>query len=161
MEVEVKGFDELVKKIHKLDDRMTRREVLKIQRKMATPMVTAFRNELPESGRSKKRFGTVYPSGTLKKSVAKETVPASKVGGNPQIVVRPSTKGKKGGYYRFMVVRKGTVLGSNKRGSRKGKNTVVQQARDKVYAMLGTPLTDRYQKNVTKYVQKQIDRLSK
>lgn len=153
--MKVEGFDKLVSKINKLDDRMTRREVLKIQRKMATPIVSAFRNELPESDRPKR------VSGTLKKSVAKETVPGSKVGGNPQIVVRPSTKGKKGGYYRFMVVRKGAVLGSNKRGSRKGKANVVQQARDKVYGMLGTPLTDRYQKNVTKYVQKQIDRLSK
>lgn len=161
MEVKVEGFGELVRKINKLDDRMTRREVLKIQRKLATPLVTAYRNELPESGRSKRRFGTVYPSGTLKKSVAKETVPASKVGGNPQIVVRPSTKGKKGGYYRHMVVRKGETLGSNKRGSRKGKNTVVQQARNKVMSVLNAPLTSKYENNVAKYVQKQIDRLSK
>lgn len=161
MEVKVEGFDELVNKIHKLDDRMTRREVLKIQRKLATPIVTAYRNELPESGRSKKRFGTVYPSGTLKKSVAKETVPASKVGGNPQIVVRPSTKGKKQGYYRHMVVRKEENIGSTKRGSRKGKNNVVKMIRDKVYGMMKTPLTSAYQKNMTKYVQKQIDRLSK
>ena len=139
---------------------MTRREVLKIQRKVATPFVAAYRDELPQSNRTIKRFGTSYPPGTLKKSVAKETVPARKVGGNPQIVVRPSTKGKKGGYYRHMVVSKGTEIGSTKRGSRKKINTVVDKARDRVVSQRNSSTTSKYEKQMQKFIQKQIDKLS-
>ena len=161
MEIDVKGFSELNRKLKKLDDKMTRREVLKIQRKLATPLVRAYRDELPQSNRTTKRFGNSYPPGNLKKSVAKETVPARAVGGNPQIVVRPSTKGKKGGYYRHMVVAKGTEIGSNKRGSRKQINTVVDKARDRVVSQSSSSTTAKYEKQMQKFIQKQIDKLSK
>jgi hypothetical protein len=92
--------------------------------------------------------------------VAKETVPARAVGGNPQIVVRPSTKGKKGGYYRHMVVDKGTEIGSNKRGSRKQINTVVDKARDRVVSQRNSSTTAKYEKQMQKFIQKQIDKLS-
>jgi hypothetical protein len=149
VDIKVEGIQDLVGKIKKLDDKMTRREVLKIQRKLAKPLVKAYREELPEQ------------SGNLKRSVAAETVPGRKVDGNPQIVVRPSTKGKKNGYYRHMVVAKGTQLGSNKRGSRKGVNTVVDQARDSVVSKRNSLTTAKYEKQMTRFVQKQIDKLSK
>ena len=157
--IEVKGMPELIAKIKRLDDKLTRREVLKVQRRSAKPIVTAFKNELPVGNRSKTRFGTTYPAGTLRDSVAAETVPSSKVGGNPQIVVRPSTKGKRDGWYRFMVVRKGTKTGNTKRGSRTGKNTVVSNARNKVAAMRNALVTRDYEKKMTRLVQNQINRL--
>lgn len=149
MATNIEGFPELIKKINQLDDKMTRREVLKIQRKLATPLVRAYRDELPKD------------SGNLSKSVSKETVPGRKVRGNPQIVVRPSTKGKKRGYYRHMVVAKGTEIGSTKRGSRKGVNTVVEKARNKVYKSRESVMTAKYEKQITKFLERQIKRLSK
>ena len=160
MDIDVKGFAELNRKLKKLDDKMTRREVLKIQRKIAKPFVRAYRDELPQSNRTKKRFGTSYPPGNLKKSVSKETVPARKVGGNPQVVVRPSTKGKKGGYYRFMVVAKGTEIGSTKRGSRKMINTVVNKAKNRVWSQRNSLATAKYEKQMQNLLQKQINKLS-
>ena len=159
MDIKVKGFSELSRELKKLDDKMTRREVLKIQRKLATLLVRAYRDELPQSNRTTKRFENIYPPGNLKKSVAKETVPARKVGGNPQIVVRPSIKGKKDGYYRHMVVDKGTEIGSNKRGSREGINTVVDKARDRIVSQRNST-TAKYEKQMQKFIQKQIDKLS-
>jgi hypothetical protein len=160
VDIKVEGFAELNRKLKQLDDKMTRREVLKIQRKLATPLVRAYRDELPQSNRTTKRFGNSYPPGNLKKSVAKETVPSRAVGGNPQVVVRPSTKGKKGGYYRQMVVDKGTEIGSNKRGSRKMINTVVDKARDRVVSQRNSSTTAKYEKQMQKFIQKQINKLS-
>jgi hypothetical protein len=159
VDIKVKGFSELSRELKKLDDKMTRREVLKIQRKLATSLVRAYREELPQSNRTTKRFENIYPPGNLKKSVAKETVPARFVGGNPQIVVRPSIKGKKDGYYRHMVVDKGTEIGSNKPGSREGINTVVDKARDRIVIQRNST-TVKYEKQMQKFIQKQIDKLS-
>ena len=156
--VDVRGINELVRKIKRLDDKTTRREVLKVQRRSAKPIVQAYRQELPKGTRDKKRFGTTYPAGTLKRSVKAETVPASKVGGNPQVVVRPSTKGKVKGWYRFMVVEKGTKVGSANRGSRTGLNTVVTKAKEKVESSHQLVSRD-YQKKMAKRLQRQIDRL--
>jgi len=157
--VDVRGINELVRKIKRLDDKTTRREVLKVQRRSAKPIVQAYRQELPKGTRDKKRFGTTYPAGTLKRSVKAETVPASKVGGNPQVVVRPSTKGKVKGWYRFMVVEKGTKVGSANRGSRTGLNTVVTKAKEKVESSLHQLVSRDYQKKMAKQLQRQIDRL--
>ena len=157
--VDVRGINELVRKIKRLDDKTTRREVLKVQRRSAKPIVQAYRQELPKGTRDKKRFGTTYPAGTLKRSVKAETVPASKVGGNPQVVVRPSTKGKVKGWYRFMVVEKGTKVGSANRGSRTGLNTVVTKAKEKVESSLHQLVSRDYQKIMAKQLQRQIDRL--
>ena len=161
MDIDVEGFAGLIKKLKKLDDKMTRREVLKIQRKLAKPFVPAYSNELPKSSRDVKRFETIYPAGTLRDSVAIETVPARKVGGNPQVVVRPSIKGNKQGWYRHMVVDKGTKIGSNKLGSRVGINTVVDKAKDKVWSSRSSIVTAKYKKEMQRLVQRQINKLSK
>ena len=160
MDIDVKGFSELNRKLKKLDDKMTRREVLKIQRKLAKPLVRVYRDELPLSNRVIKNSESNYKAGKLKESVSVETVPARKVGGNPQVVVRPSTKGKKNGYYRNMVVAKGTEIGSNKRGSRKQINTVVDKARDRVVSQRNSSTTAKYEKQMQKFIQKKIDKLS-
>jgi hypothetical protein len=159
--LEVEGFEELNKQLKKLDDKVTRREVLKIQRQIAKPITEAYNRSMPVGTRTHAKNGKVYTPGNLRDSVAPETVPASKVGGNPSVVVRPSTKGKKDGYYRFMVVKKDTEVGSGKRGSRKGKNTVVEEARNKALAIKGASAQNQAEDKTAKYVQKQINKLSK
>lgn len=145
--IEVEGFNELKQKIKKLDDKTTRREVLKIQRQMAKPAIEAYKRELPVDG------------GTLAKSVKAVTTPARKSGGNPSIAVRPGKKGKADAYYKFMVIRKGDQPGSRKRGSRKGLNTVVEDARNKALSVMDS-LKQNYVDKTAKYIQKQINKLS-
>jgi len=154
----VEGFDELNRKLKTLDDRTKRREVLKIQRRLAKPIIEKYSANLPQGSRDKKRFGNVYPAGTLKKSVKADTVPLRASGGNPAIAIRPGKKGRFDSWYKFMVIPAGTKTGSNRRGSRKGKNTVVSQARDKTLSMGN--IEQKYLDKTAKYIQKQIKRLS-
>jgi len=98
--------------------------------------------------------------GTLRRSVGVKAVPRSKSSGNPVIRIAPGKRGKNNAYYKFMVVRKGVVLGSRKRGSRKGKNNVVTEARDRTLRRMESGLVTQSEAEVTKYVQRQIDRLS-
>ena len=58
-------------------------------------------------------------------------------------------------------VAKGTEIGSNKRGSRKQINTVVDKARDRVVSQRNSSTTAKYEKQMQKFIQKQIDKLSK
>lgn len=145
---EVEGFGQLNKKLKQLDDKVKRSEVIKIQRRVAKPIEKAYAAALPKK------------TGTLARSVGIKAVPKSKTAGNPAIVIRPGKKGKNDGYYRFMVVKKGTKLESNKRGSRKGKNTVVEEARDRAIRSGGPRAEKEAVVKTTKYIQKQIDRLS-
>ena len=165
-QINVVGLEELKRKILKLDDKMTRIQVLKVQRRSAKPIIARFREELPkgsvEHTRTTKGEGatsTTYKPGNLRRSVKAETVPAKKVGGNPQVVVRPSVKGKADGYYRFMVVQQGTKLGSTSRGSRIGSNTVVEKARNRTAKSMNSLATRDYEKKMAKQLQRQIDKL--
>ena len=167
--IDVTGIEEFTRKVRRLDDKMTRREVLKVQRRSAKPIVARFSSILPRGSRVHSRktkskgneeaTKTTYQPGNLKKSVKAETVPASKVGGNPSIVIRPSIKGNADGYYRFMVVEQGTKLVSTKRGSRIGKNTVVSKARNKTAQSMNSLATRDYQNKMAKMLQRQIDKL--
>lgn len=145
---EVEGFAELNKKLKQLPDKVKRKEVLGIQRKLAAPI--------------RKRYGDLLPqdTGNLSRSVAIRTVSARKSNGNPSIVIRPSKRGKNDGYYKFMVIRKGVRTGSIKRGSRKGLNTVVTKARNTTLTSLGQRTAEDVAKRTAKLVQKKIDRLS-
>ena len=143
----VEGFEELNRKLKLLPERVKRTEVLKIQRRLAKPIIEKYKNELPAD------------SGTLGRSVKADTVPARKADGNPAIAVRPSKKGKDDGYYKFMVIPKGKKTGSTKRGSRKGFNTVVGQARDRVLASIGPQTYKKALEDTAAYIQKQIDKL--
>ncbi|HET8885233.1 MAG TPA: hypothetical protein VFM70_02665 [Salinimicrobium sp.] len=147
--VKIEGFEELNRKLKQLPDRVKRLEVLKIQRRIAAPVVSAYANELPKK------------SGNLAKSVKAETVPARKSDGNPSIAIRPSKKGKADGWYRFVVIKKGDKPGSRKEGSRKGMNTVVEDAKERVVKSMGTTAMAENQKKIAEYIQKQINRLSK
>lgn len=157
---EVKGFEQLNNKLKQLDDKVKRREVLKIQRRLAKPIIQQYSQELPKGKKDKKRFGTTYVKETLSKSVKAVTVPSSKTGGNPSIVIRPAKKGKYDPWYRFMVVKKGTKTGGIGEGSRQGKNTVVDKARNKAFNNTKDSAIRDNEKKVAEYIQKQINRLS-
>lgn len=161
---QIEGFDKLNEKLKKLPDRVKRSEILKIHRRLARPAITAYRNELPVGKKSHTRYTkgggkTTYEPGNLAGSVKAVTVGARKTKGNPSIAVRPSKRGSRDGYYRFMVVPKG-FKGSG-RGSRSGANVVVPQARDRALRQVGGKTTRQAQAQTAKYIQKQIDRLSK
>lgn len=143
----IEGFEELNRKLKRLPDRVKRIEVNKLLRRAVVPVVSAYRRQLVED------------SGTLRRSTGVKTVPSRKSGGNPVIAVRPGKRGRNDAFYKFMIVRPGTKLGSTARGSRRGKNTVVPDARDRTLASLPNNVADDAADKVGKYVQKQIDRL--
>jgi hypothetical protein len=166
---EIKGFEELNAKLKKLPDKVKRREIIKIQKQLAKPIIAAYRNALPVGKRSHSRTTNKksdrakkvsYTPGNLGRSVKAETVPAGKVGGNPSIAVRPTSTGKDDGYYKFMVVPKGTKTGSIRRGSRIGSNTVVDKARDKALGNTGAIAQKQAIDTTAIYIQKQINKLS-
>lgn len=144
---EVEGIKELNEKLKKLPDKVKRKEVLGLQRKIAAPIRAEYADKLP------------HRTGNLGKSVAVQTVPASKTGGNPSVVVRPAKRGKADGYYKFMVIPKGSKPGSRRRGSRKTLNTVVKEARDRTVAAMNAGITKTYETAMAKLIQRKIDRL--
>lgn len=145
---QIEGFPELNRKLKRLDDSVKRKEVLGLQRKLALPVRKAYAANLPKD------------EGTLSKSVAVRTVPRRRSGGNPAISVRPGKRGRNDGYYKFMVIPKGSRPGSTERGSRRGLNTVVTKARDKTLNQLRNGLVNESERTVTRYMQKKIDKLS-
>jgi len=144
----IDGFDELNKNLKKLDDNVKRKEVLGILRAQSKPFALAYSAALP------------YRSGTLSKSVAVRALSKRRSGGNPVVGIRPGKRGKNDGYYKFMVIEKGSLPGSTARGSRKGINTVVEKARDRALRAGETAAILGNQKAVTKLVQRKIDKLS-
>ena len=160
---EIEGFEELNKQLKKLDDNVKRSEVLKIQRRLAKPIVQTYKSKLPVGRKSHTRYTkgggkTTYQPGNLSRSVRAKTVGKRAAKGNPSIQVLPDKTAKGDGYYRFMVVRKGFT--GKGRGSRKGANTVVKEARDATLAATQGLVTKEAQEKVKAYIQKQIDRLS-
>ncbi len=146
---QVEGFDALNQKLKTLDDRIKRREVLALQRRLARPVQKAYAANLPKK------------TGTLSKSVAIKSVTARKSNGNPVVQVVPGKRGKNDGYYKFMVIRKGDRPGSTQRGSRKTLNTVTGDARDRTLSQIGDRVAIESEKKMAEFVQKRIDRLSR
>lgn len=157
---QVEGFEELNRKLKQLPDKVKRTEVLKIFRRLAKPIEQAYAAELPVGIKDKKRFGSLYPKGTLSKSVKTETVSSRRAGGNPSIAIRPGKKGKYDSWYKFMVVKKGTKTGSIARGSRIGKNTVVEDAKNRAWNKTQGRTTQEATDKTAAYIQKQITRLN-
>jgi hypothetical protein len=145
---EVEGFNELNRKLKLLPDRVKRSEVLKIQRQLAKPIQRAYAANLP------------VDEGALSRSVAIRSVSIRRSGGNPIINVLPGKRGKNDGYYRFMVIPKGSRPGSRRKGSRKGMNRVTPEARDKTLQQTETGVVSEGERKIGAYVQKQIDKLS-
>ena len=162
--LKVEGIEELTKKLKTLDDNVKRTEVLKIQRRLAKPIADVYSGKLPQSNKPHSRYTkgggkTTYDPGNLARSVRVKTVGKNAAKGNPSVQVLPDKKGNADGYYRFMVVKKG-FKGSG-RGSRKGANTVVRDARNATLAATQGMTTKEAEQKTAAYIQKQINRLSK
>lgn len=148
--VEIEGFQELQRKIAKLGkDSLKRREMLKLLRQSSKATVKAARAEAPISKKqhiiSGKRTRKVINPGQLKKSIGNIT---GKAKNKAVVYVGPRTKGKKwDGFYGAFV----------------HGGTTTQKANpfmDRAYKQTQGKVTQETQKSVSRYVQKQIDRLS-
>lgn len=151
--IEISGFKELEKKIKSLaNDKVKNREVVKILNQVANPTVKAAKNLAPVSRkyhvqkRKGQRFGTVISPGTGRRSIGKKTMRKAK---NPMVIVSPrSTRRADGWYLRQFVIR----------GTKKIKSNPFI---DKAYEQTKGGVTKDAEQKVSKYIQKQIDRLSK
>lgn len=166
--VEIKGFDELVRKIKTLPDKAKRKEVIKILRKSAQTTVKVARQEAPKSDkRHTLKGGKEIQPGNTRKSIGVQVARKAK---NPMIVVRPKSSGKHDGFYARAFVIFGhnvyrTGFKRNRRGNRKfnsrGKkssipaNPFMNRAKQKTEGRVGKEALA----STEKYIQKLIDRL--
>jgi|GEM_PF-5124931 len=149
LETEIQGFEELQRKIKLLgNDRLKRNEMLKIQRQVAKSTVGAARSQAPVSKKahviSGSRARKVIQPGQLRDSIGTIT---GKAKTKAVIYVGPRTKGKWDGWYGAMV-HGGTVL--------QKANPFMQRAYNQTQGRIVPELESK----VTRYVQKQIDKLS-
>jgi HK97 gp10 family phage protein len=148
--IEIQGFNELSAKIKQLPDKVKRSELLKILGQVANPTVAAARGFAPQSKKahviSGSRTRKIIQPGNLKKSIGKIVAKRNRV--DAVLVVGPRAKGKHDGWYGAFV----------------NSGTVKQQANpfmDKAYSATKGKVTADAEAKVSKYVQKQIDRLSR
>lgn len=164
--VEITGFKELQSQLKKLDDKVKRKELVKILGQVANPTVKAAKRLAPLAkpisvgGKTYKRkrrqvnkvlVQSEYTTGFAKKSIGKKTMRRAK---NPMIVVRPKDiaiggKKKYGGWYVRQMLIRGT------------KYIKPNPFMDKAYDETKGKVTADSEKRVTRYIQRQIDRLSK
>ena len=146
---EIAGFEELQRKIKLLgNDRLKRNEMLKIQRQVAKSTVSAARAQAPVSKKphliSGSRTRVMINPGQLRDSIGTIT---GKAKTKAVIYVGPRTKGKWHGWYGAMV-HGGTI--------HQKRNEFMQRAFNQTQGRV----TADFEGRVTKYVQKQINKLS-
>lgn len=165
--IEIEGFAELQRQLTKLgDDKTKRKEVRKILGQVANPTVAAARNLAPTDkgilvrgkryARKKRQVRNVvvqenYTTGWAKKSIGKKNLTKAE---NPMLVVRArdiaiGSKKKYGGWYVRQMLIRGT------------KNIKPNPFMDKAYQQTQGRVTKDAEKKVARYIQRQIDRLSK
>ena len=160
--VEIKGFEALNKQIKSLaNDKVKKREILKILGQVANPTVKAARALAPVGSgvislrgkaykRIKRQIGKTvispsYVAGIGKKSIGKKNMRRTK---NAVLYVSPRTrKGADGFHLRRFVIR-GTK-------NQKGNDFI-----DRAYAQTKGGVTKAAEVKIAKYIQKQINRLS-
>ena len=151
--VEIKGFTELQRQIQKLPDKVKKREMLKVLGQVANSTLKAARLNVPVSKKehliSGKRTRKVIQPGNLYKSLGKIKGKKGLGKENAVLYVGPRSKGKKNdGFY----------------GAWVHEGTVKQKANpfmDRAYNQTKGRVTADAETRVTRYVQRQIDRLSK
>lgn len=150
---EISGYTELQQKLKQLgNDKTKRREVEKLLGQVANPTVKAAKSLAPVSvkphvlKRKNQRYGTVISPGTGKRSIGKKTMRKSV---NPMITVSPRSARRADGFY----LRQFVIPGTKKINA----NSFI----DKAYDQTKGGVTADAEKRVAKYIQKQIDRLSK
>ena len=114
----LEGYDDFLKQVQKLPDKMKRTEINKVLRREAKPTMQKARSLTPviKSGRTIKRYNksgkhvATYEPGNLAKSIKTITVSKRVSKGNPRVVVGPKV-GKRGkminhdGYYAWFLIR--------------------------------------------------------
>lgn len=151
---EIQGFGKLLQKIKALgSDKVKKREVLKILRQVATPTVKAAKSETPVSKKAHYQTGKrtkkrIEPK-NLQRSIGKIVGKRGRAKINPVLYVGPRSKGRKydGWYGGF--VHGGTV--------KQKANPFMKRA----YKTTKGGVTRDAEAKVAKYIQKQVDRLSK
>lgn len=166
--VEIQGFKELQTKLKKLgNDKDKRKEVLKILRQVANPTKNAAKQLAPKHNkrivvrgkyyiRKYRRVGKTvvqwrYTTGFAEKSIGIKTLRRAN---NPMLVVRPRDiaiggKKKYGGWYVRQMLIRGT------------KYIKANPFLDKAYQQTKGLVTADAERKVARYMQKQINRLSK
>lgn len=140
-EFKIEGIEDVSNEIKSLgNDKIKRREILKILRRQAKPMMQAMRQNAPESDNVIISGDDVYYPGNLKKSIAIKTSPSKKY---PNVLVGPRYgKGAKkyDGFYAWWIEYASGTHQSNPTG---GKNFVEKTSRQKgemVYKQASTQL---------------------
>lgn len=151
--LEIQGFTELKQIITKLgDDKSKRKEVTKILSQLANPTVKVAKRLAPVSKkphvqkRKNQAFGTWINPGTGRKSIGKKSMRRSAV---PMVTVSPRKTRRADGWYLRQFVIPGT------------KHQSSQPFLDQAYAQTKGKITKDSEKRVAKYIQRQIDRLTK
>lgn len=154
--VEIEGFDEVIKQLQKLEDRVKRRELLKIFRRQAEPVVRTMRTQVPVANRTVKYHRRVvdkngnkkdvnYTPGNLKRSIKKFTGRSKDY---PNIQVGPQAKKAEGsGYYGYFVAY------GTKRIRR--KNNFIKRTDSLVSEIIG----DRISGELKKYLEREAKKL--
>lgn len=151
--VEIKGFAELQRKIKSLgNDKIKKREMLKVLGQVANPTVKAARTQAPQSKKahiiSGSRTRKIIQPGNLKKSIGKITGRRGLGRTNAVLYVGPKSKGRKNDGWYGMFVHGGTVKQSANRFM------------DRAYKQTKGGVTKDAEVKVARYIQKQINRLS-
>ena len=133
--VEITGFKELENQLKKLtNDKVKKREVLKILGQVANPTVKAVKALTP------------VRSGIGKKSIGKKNMRKTR---NAVLYVSPRSSKRADGWYLRQFVIRGT------------KHQKSNDFVDRAYSQTKGQVTKDAEVRVSKYIQKQIDRLSK
>lgn len=175
--IEIEGFNELQAKIKALPDKVKRQEVLKILGQVANPTVAAARSEAPISKKphvqAGKRTHKVIKPGNLKRSIGKIRGKKGQARVNAVLYVGPRARGSNDGWYGGIVEgghnvynkgfkRKSRKSGSSKRYAAKAIGFVKPNPfMERAYSRTKGTVTKDAEVKVAKYIQKQIDRLSK
>ena len=151
--VDIQGFDVLNQKLKALgNDKIKRREMLKVLGQVANPTVKAARAQAPKSKKphviSGSRSRKVITPGNLKKSIGKITGKRGLGKTNAVLYVGPRSKGRKNDGWYGAFVHGGT------------KHQKANAFMDRAYAQTKGGVTVDAEKKVTAYVQKQINKLS-
>ena len=163
---QIQGFEQLREQIKKLPDKVKRNELQKVLRQVAKPTVREAQFQAPIRDFNKKGPN---PPGTLKRSIGVKNGKKGKSKINAVVYVGPRTKGSNKGWYGHLV-----ELGHNiyskgfKRVRKAGANNQAAKKRtkanpfmDRAYKITKGKVSAESEKQVARYIQKQINRLSK
>jgi HK97 gp10 family phage protein len=149
----IEGIQEVSREIKSLgNDKMKRREILKVLRRQAKPIMQAMRQNAPESDNVIVVRNDVYYPGNLKKSIGIKTSPSKKY---PNILVGPRYgRGAKkyDGFYAWWI-EFGT--GTHQANPTSGKNFV-----EKTWRQKGESMQTQASSQLKKYIDKKSKTLN-